>query len=88
MLRKLTKHIVKTVSSAVTFWIALLSRDKSIYIFTAKHGYTDNTKYLFEYYLKKGKKCVWIASSGLAEAEVSGVIETYSNASVVTKKKY
>jgi CDP-glycerol glycerophosphotransferase len=86
MLTKLIKPMVKTVSSAVTFWIALLSRDKNIYIFTAKHGYTDNTKYLFEHYIKKGKKCVWIASSVLTKAEVSRATESHSNASVVTKK--
>lgn len=86
MLRKVIKQMVKTVSSAVTFWIALLLRDKNIYIFTAKHGYTDNTKYLFEYYIKKEKKCVWIASSDAAKAEASRVIESYSNASVVTRK--
>lgn len=33
---------------------------KKCYMFVSKHGYTDNTRYLFEYFVEKKQNCVWV----------------------------
>ena len=43
--------------------LKLLMQKNDLYLFNAKHGFADNSKYLFEYYLQKGHKCLWVSCS-------------------------
>lgn len=41
---------------------AISGRSKAISLFNCPHGYQDNTKYLFEYYLHKDEPCFWVSN--------------------------
>ena len=60
----------------------LLHLKKKYHIFNAKHGYLDNSKYLFEYYVNKGMLCVWVANNTETFDLVKNKFSTFDNVTV------
>lgn len=74
----------KIISITVKVLKLLLQRN-DLYLFNAKHGFADNSKYLFEYYLQKGHKCLWVSCSQEDLLLVEKYCQKYPKAKVVLR---
>lgn len=85
MLVLIVKSIVKVIAKLFTQFLLLFSRNKTHFVFTAKYGFFDNSKYLFLYYVAQKSPCTWVACDEQCFNEVSALIKDSPNATVVKK---
>lgn len=88
IMREKIISILKFLSGIVTHLILFFSHNKSYFVFTSKYGFSDNTKYLFLYYLEREVDCIWVASDNNCYAEVEKILESYPNSSVVKRNSF
>ncbi|WP_343816493.1 CDP-glycerol glycerophosphotransferase family protein [Colwellia asteriadis] len=69
----------------ITWLLIKVPHRKKYYIFSSKYGFTDNTKYLFLYYLKQGHHCVWVSSDQTCYQDVKYIIKDSPHSKVVKR---
>lgn len=84
-MKKTLVLLIKILSRILTSTLLLIPHKKTKFIFTSKYGFSDNSKYLFLYYLKQGVSCTWVASCNDSYKEVSEIVEKFSNATVIKR---
>jgi CDP-glycerol glycerophosphotransferase len=88
VLREIIVSILKFISSIITHLILFFPHHKKYYVFTSKYGFSDNTKYLFLYYLEREANCIWVASDDDCFSELEKVLEDYPYAQVVKRNSF
>lgn len=84
-MRKIIIQLLKILSRLVTYLLLALPHKKKYIVFSSKYGFSDNSKYLFLYYLKKNANCVWVASDLQCYTEVQKLVKNYPNAQVIKR---
>lgn len=84
-MRKTLIFIIKSLSKILTRLISTFPHKKRYFIFTSKYGFSDNTKYLFLYYLKQEKNCIWVASDDVCYTEVEEIVKNCPNSTVIKR---
>ena len=78
-------RIIKQFSALLIRFLSSISLSRTEFLFTAKYGFSDNSKYLFEYYLRQGLSCTWIASCDRGYRDVSDLIKDFPNGKVTKR---
>lgn len=54
------KKVLSVLYACLAIMVSMAGVKRTRYIFCSKHGFTDNTKYLFIYHVMRGHDCVWV----------------------------
>lgn len=84
-MRRIIILLLKFLSSLVTQLLLCAPNKKKYFVFSAKYGFSDNSKYLFLYYLKREINCVWVAADNHSYDEVVKIVDNYPHARVVKR---
>ena len=78
-------RILKQFSALLTHFLSSICHNRTEFLFTAKYGFSDNSKYLFNFYLRQGLNCTWVASCDQSYREVSDLIKKFPNGKVTKR---
>lgn len=78
-------RLIRASCTVLVGILLLIPHKKTKLIFSSKYGFSDNSKYLFLYHLKRGSKCIWVASCNTSYRVVTEVVKEFSNGSVIKR---
>lgn len=84
-MRKKIIKILRVFSTIITWLIINIPHKKKYYVFSSKYGFSDNSKYLFLYYLEQGHNCVWVSSDRTCYHEVENILKSHPQSKVINK---
>ena len=84
-MKKIIIALIKFLCGVLTHSLLVIPHKKTNFVFTSKYGFSDNSKYLFLYYLKQGINCTWVASDDACYLEVEKKLEKHPNAKVIRR---
>lgn len=85
ILKQKATLLVKVLCSILVRILLLIPHKKTKFLFTSKHGFSDNSKYLFNFYLKQGLDCTWVASCDKSYKEVYELVKNFPNGQVTKR---
>ncbi|GAA6170937.1 CDP-glycerol glycerophosphotransferase family protein [Colwellia sp. KU-HH00111] len=80
--------ILKFFTRFITQLFLWLPHQKQYIVFSAKYGFTDNSKYLFLTYVEQGANCVWVATDTQCYQTMQSLIGQNPNVRVVKKNSF